>query len=263
MAESTAKTHRAFTLIELLVVIAIIAVLMGILMPALSRAREQGKRAVCLQNNKTLVMSWMLYCDEFSGNMPTATAIDLGATVPKDRAPWVKKPVGTTPVDAPVEDQILAIEQGALFPFVKSNKVYRCPVAKGHEMRSYSASHAMNGGSFDGGPVVKNRYKLKYPAQRIVFLDDFGEDWDAAWAVPWSQAAWWNPIPARHGSGTVVGMADGRSEWWAWRDGRTMDLMTKWEWGSDNLSSISHEGNPDLVRVQRAIWGNKLGYMPQ
>jgi hypothetical protein len=177
--------------------------------------------------------------------------------------PWVKKPAGTTPVDSPVEEQILAIEQGALFPFVKNTQVYSCPVAKSHEMRSYSASHAMNGGSFDGGPVVKNRYKIKHPAQRIVFLDDFGEDWDAAWAVPWSQAAWWNPIPARHGSGTVMGMADGRSEWWAWRDGRTTDLMTKWEWGSDNLSSISHEGNTDLVRVQRAIWGNKLGYVPQ
>ena len=263
MGKSAARTHRAFTLIELLVVIAIIAVLMGILMPALSRAREQGKRAVCLQNNRTLVMAWTLYCDEFNGKMPGAVAVDLGTALSKDKPSWVKKPAGTTPVDAPVEDQIRALEEGVLFPFVKNFKLFRCPVAKGHEMRSYSASHAMNGGSFDGGPVVKSRYKLKHPAQRIVFLDDFGEDWDAAWAVPWSQAAWWNPIPARHGSGTVVGMADGRSEWWAWRDGRTIDLMTKWEWGSDNLNSIKHEGNPDLVRVQRAIWGNKLGYMPQ
>ncbi len=208
-------------------------------------------------------MAWMLYCDEFSGNMPGAVAVNLGTDAPKDRPSWVKKPIGNTPVESPVEDQILAIEEGALFPFVKNIKVYRCPVAKPHEMRSYSASHAMNGGSFDGGPVVKNLYKIKNPAQRIVFLDDFGEDWDAAWAVPWSQAAWWNPIPARHGSGTVMGMADGRSEWWAWRDSRTTHLMTKWEWGRDNLNSIKHEGNPDLVRVQRAVWGNKLGYMPQ
>jgi prepilin-type N-terminal cleavage/methylation domain-containing protein len=145
MAESNAHKVRAFTLIELLVVIAIIAVLMGILMPALSRAREQGKRAVCLQNNKTLVMAWMLYCDEFNGNMPGAQAVDLGTDAPKDRPSWAKKPAGTTPVDAPIEDQVRAIEQGVLFPFVKSIKVYRCPVAKPHEMRSYSASHAMNG----------------------------------------------------------------------------------------------------------------------
>jgi len=43
-----------FTLIELLVVIAVIAILMAILMPALNRAREQGKRAVCLSNLKQL-----------------------------------------------------------------------------------------------------------------------------------------------------------------------------------------------------------------
>ena len=42
--------QKGFTLIELLVVIAVIAVLMAILMPALQRAREQGKRACCLSN---------------------------------------------------------------------------------------------------------------------------------------------------------------------------------------------------------------------
>ena len=46
-----------FTLIELLVVIAIIAVLMAILMPALNRAKEQGKRAACLSNLKQLALA--------------------------------------------------------------------------------------------------------------------------------------------------------------------------------------------------------------
>ncbi len=99
MVESNAHRPRAFTLIELLVVIAIIAVLMGILMPALSRAREQGKRAVCLQNNKTLVMAWMLYCDEFDGNMPGAQAFEIGTAADKDKAPWIRRPTGNTPVE--------------------------------------------------------------------------------------------------------------------------------------------------------------------
>ena len=51
------RRKEGFTLIELLVVIAIIAVLMAILMPALNRVREQGKRAVCLNNLHQLTLA--------------------------------------------------------------------------------------------------------------------------------------------------------------------------------------------------------------
>jgi len=254
------EKSRGFTLIELLVVIAIIAVLMAILMPALQRAREQGRRAVCLQNTRTLALGWIMYCDDYDGKMPLAVASTNDG--------WVQKPPGTRPVDASIEEQIEALKSGVLFKYIMNVKVYRvkvyrCPVAKSYEMRTYSCSHAMNGGSFDGGPVIKNIYKIKHPAGRIVFIDDFGEDWDAAWAVPWSQPAWWNPIPARHGSGTVVDFADGHSEWWAWKDSRTINLMVKLDWGAhgDNLGIVQN-GNPDLIRVQKGIWGNDLGYKP-
>ena len=56
--------RHAFTLIELLVVIAVIAILMAILMPALNRAREQGKRAACLNNLRQMMTGWIMYADE-------------------------------------------------------------------------------------------------------------------------------------------------------------------------------------------------------
>jgi len=55
------RMEEGFTLVELLVVIAIIALLMAILLPALNRAREQGKRIVCLSNLKQLTLAWMNY----------------------------------------------------------------------------------------------------------------------------------------------------------------------------------------------------------
>src|SRR5512139_3807525 len=117
----TAKP-RGFTLIELLVVIAIIALLMSILMPALNRAREQGRRAGCLSNLKNLTLAWIMYADDNGDKLVNGSSGEYNSE-PTNGPFWVKQDYEENMTEI-VKKQ--AIMNGALWPYTKTLKVYKC-----------------------------------------------------------------------------------------------------------------------------------------
>jgi prepilin-type N-terminal cleavage/methylation domain-containing protein/prepilin-type processing-associated H-X9-DG protein len=76
--------RRGFTLVELLVVIGIIAVLLGILLPTLAKARERSQKTVCLANLHSLGQCMIMYSDDYRGRLPNTnppnTAADYAST---------------------------------------------------------------------------------------------------------------------------------------------------------------------------------------
>jgi len=165
--------------------------------------------------------------------------------------PWVLNPLNVPPTYTRDPEE-WAIENGALFPFCRNIKLYRCPTGNPGDLRTYAIVDAMNCRDFDGGRLMKKRAKILRPGERFIFVD-CGQTTNGGWSVYYSQARWEDPPPVRHGEGANWSFADGHSEYWKWKDPRT--------YTTDRNGFIASPGNEDLQRVQRAAWG-KMGYAP-
>jgi len=264
--ESAMRKQRGFTLIELLVVIAIIAILMAILLPALNRVKEQGKRAVCMSNLKQLSLAWVLYADE------NDEVLVNGAIGYSDRnMSWGDHRGEIAWVDSLAqgeEAQRLEIEQGALWPYIKDHAMYKCPTGRRGEALTYAIMFSMN--SVNHAPTqgvrgahIKRKSEIFNPAPafRLVFIDE-GYMTPDAFAVHYDQEQWWDDPPVRHGDGSTLSFADGHAEHWKWKGTDTIKrARTEENRHTSNWTPQTRAGYRDLYRMQRGTWG-RLGYTP-
>ena len=254
------RIRRGFTLIELLVVIAIIALLMAILMPTLKRAREQGQRAVCLSNVRQLGLAWVLYADDNDDKLVSSEAGGPWANLYGE--PWVGMTwAGSWAQGGQLheDDQIDGIKGGALWPYVRELKLYKCPTGYRGELMTYAMMISSNGRSVDGSPVFKKRVQIPQPTERLLFIDE-GLSSPDAYSVRYTSREWWDQPVTRHGDGTTFSFMDGHADYHKWRGAETIQK------GRDNVRShpgiwgpTSDEGLEDLQWMQKGIWG-KLGY---
>ncbi len=264
------QRHRAvataFTLIELLVVIAVIAILAGLLLPALARAKVQGQITTCRNNLKQLELSWNLYADD-NGQHLAANLKDSESS-----NQWVAGDVGMLP-DA-TNDALL--QGGLLYPYNRSLAIYKCPAnlkinpsSRVVPNRSYSMNCYMNGSdvgsTHDGlvGYTVNLRtVNILFPpaARAFVFVEespntiDDGQFGLSPAGPDYTVNNWLNYPSARHMDGANFSFADGHNEYFKWY-GPELQIL-------ENLTAnfptppITVSGvdlNSDLRRVQAAL----------
>jgi prepilin-type N-terminal cleavage/methylation domain-containing protein len=253
------SSQGAFTLIELLVVIAIIAILAGMLLPALAKAKTKAQGIFCMNNSKQLLLSWKLYSGDF--NDLYAPNPDDGNTTPGYN--WCPGEVNIGGADEFNPDILDDPTRNLLNPYGATHVMYHCPAdhrtgryqgkipsligtsvpqARDYSMNQgvgtdpYSPSFGklpVNGPWLDGHHGnTRNGPWFVYgkdgddvapgPSSTLVILDeDIYSINDGGWAIATPLGQWVDWPGTYHNMACGFGFVDGHAEIHKWIDSRT------------------------------------------
>jgi prepilin-type N-terminal cleavage/methylation domain-containing protein/prepilin-type processing-associated H-X9-DG protein len=258
--ETHLKSDIGFTLIELLVVIALIAILAGMLLPALSKAKQKAQGIACLNNLRQLGFAWLIYADDFNDTLVP----NPGGSPPGQGwvAGWLDYQANNT--DNTNTAYLIDPRWAKLGPYLKTPAVYKCSGDRSTcvirkrtyaRVRTIALNSWMNGTDFYLNEM-KSRFRMHIklsdlidpaPSQAWVFIDEREDSINDGYFLVSMLRTTFVDIPANYHNGAGgLAFADGHAEIRKW-----LDPQPPFTRGQTYLPNLREPSSRDLPWLQQ------------
>jgi prepilin-type N-terminal cleavage/methylation domain-containing protein len=198
---TSTRRRTGFTLIELLVVIAIISLLVGILLPALGKAKSSAQRIKCETNIRAIMTSVNNYGADNKDFVPRPNWELAGDTIPG----WLYVPPRVPNVVWETH------RTGSLWQYMEVDDIYRCPSHREpYTGTAFTTSYMLNGAlvGFPGSVPQIKKFRIEmFRTNSIIIWETEGESWNDGSSYPTEG------INERHGKGAAIACMDTHTEW--------------------------------------------------